>query len=113
MAKAPGTNRWASYRIVACADREHAWRQWEDEPPEKWTPEKDWDLRAVYRYAPRSKIRADLLATIREIGVRPVHKNDQFNEIVQWTMNELPALAPDHPLTPKAVALATFWWRYR
>ena len=111
--KYPASKQWAETQVLSCPDRKHAWRRWAGEPPTAWVPEADWDLRAAYQYAPRSKLRADLLEMIREIGVRPLHRSDDFNEVVQWAMNDLPTAAPHHPLTPKAVAVATFWWRYR
>ena len=60
-----------------------------------------------------AKLRHDLLAAVKEINVRPVHKSDRFDDIVQWVLRDLPTLAPEHPRTPEAVTMAMVWWKYR
>jgi len=50
--------------------------------------------------------------TLKEIGVKPIHKSTKFDDLVQWIRTDLESAAPTHPRTPDAVAMATYWWRY-
>lgn len=51
-----------------------------------------------------------LRTLIVEMGLRPVHKRTSLAELVRWTMQELPGLAPDDPRTLKAMELANVLW---
>jgi hypothetical protein len=57
---------------------------------------------------PMMKVR--LVALLTEMRVRPMHKNEKLTDLVRWVLDELPAVAPDDPRTPEAVAIAREWW---
>ena len=101
----------SQFRIAMC-ENGHGWGRYDDEP-EAWFEVPDWPARRLYQWASPAKLRHDLLAAVKEINVRPIHKSDRFDDIVKWVLNDLPTLAPDHPRTPDAVAMATVWWKYR
>ena len=101
----------SQFRIAMC-ENGHGWGRYDDEP-EAWFEVPDWSARRLYQWASPAKLRHDLLAVVEEINVRPVHRSDKFDDIVKWVLNDLPTVAPDHPRTPDALAMATVWWKYR
>jgi hypothetical protein len=82
----------------------------QDEP---WTEVPDWALISAYQHLPPSRLRTELRAAVKAIGILPVHKSTSFETIVRWAMDELPEAAPNHPRAAEAKAMATFYWRYR
>jgi hypothetical protein len=100
------------FQIAVCSN-EHAWGRWQDETDSPWDEVPDWPARRAYQWSSPATLRHDLLAAVQEINARPAHKSDHFDDIVQWVLNDLPSLAPDHPRTPDAMAMATVWWKYR
>src|SRR5262245_46529230 len=53
-----------------------------------------------------------LRALVAEMGLRPVRKNDSLKALVEWTIHDLPELAPDDPRTARAVELARYLWQH-
>lgn len=139
-ARHPVTGEWSVAEVVVCPGATHAWSRWIDDTSgtsgwavggrggnqarreaqagteaDPLVEVKDWSLIRTYRYVPPSKLRSELTAVVKEIGLFKVHKSTSFNDIVQWAMSELPDAAPGHPRSTeaKAKAMATYWWRYR
>lgn len=52
------------------------------------------------------EIKTRLIDLIREMEVRPLGKNPKLRELSEWVLRDLPALAPNDPRTPMALALA-------
>lgn len=74
---------------------------------------RDWSVIRKYRYVAPSKLRSDLTAAVKDIGLLKVHRSTSFKDIVRWAMENLPQAAPDHPRSAEAKAMATYYWRYR
>jgi len=55
-------------------------------------------------------IKGRLFDLTKEMHLRSVHKSTRLAELIQWTMTELPDLAPDDPRTQRAVDLAVVLW---
>jgi hypothetical protein len=127
---------WSVIEILTCPDGTHAWRQWHEgdvdpdagfnvggrggnqaqrtnSSPDDLIQVRDWALIQRFRYIAPSRLRADLINAVNEIGIRPVHKRTKFADVVRWVLDDLPSLAPTHPRTPDATDMATYWWRYR
>lgn len=55
-------------------------------------------------------IHSRLRAIVGEMQVRTLPKSLRLNELVEWVIHELPAVAPDDPRTEHAVRLAQVLW---
>ena len=110
-ARHPVTGQWAVVEIVVCPGMTHAWRRWAGEEP--LVEVRDWSVIRAYRRVPPSRLRSDLTAAVKEIGVLKVRKSTSFKEIVQWAIDDLPEAAPNHPRSAEAKAMATYYWRSR
>lgn len=110
--KRPGTQKWLPYEVVVCESDEHAWWRWRDDPDAPWTDEPDYVLRRRYRGISRANLKAQFIALVAEIGAWPTHSSDTMDSLTRRVIDELPTLAPSHPNTQEAVAMATFWRRY-
>ena len=55
-------------------------------------------------------IHGRLRAIIGEMGVRSLPKSLRLKQLVEWTVNELPTIAPNDPRTEEAVRLARVLW---
>src|SRR5688500_11663437 len=69
--KARGRRELASMLAGAEGTRRAGGRRRAQARDGAWTPAPDWTLIRRYRRVPRSKLRADLLAAVAEIGVQP------------------------------------------
>ena len=55
-------------------------------------------------------LKGRLVELLTEMNIRPVRKSDNFTDLVEWTIRELPALAPSDPRAHEALAIVRVWW---